>query len=196
MPARGCGTIRTERNRTSSTTAATASRTIRPADTRRSYSSALLEDQRRCSLDLGDLDVRPRLDHLAVEERSRRPDLAADLHAPAVDVHALEDDGASADERRRASAGRRRQGEMTARDRPQNAEREQRPADEYDELPDDSEPGRGDDRRTERRRHHGSEHEETRRGDLADGEERRDDDPDAPRGHGGDPRCVAGGSRP
>src|ERR671934_87858 len=61
MPAFAWGTIRTARKRTTSTSAAITSRTIRPADTRRSYSS--LEHQGRRALDLRDLDLPAGLEH-------------------------------------------------------------------------------------------------------------------------------------
>ena len=76
-------------------------------------------DKRGCALDLGHFDPRAGLDHLVVEERAGAPLLAAELDAPAIGVHALEDERARADQRRRAGAQPSRGAEMADGEGPQ-----------------------------------------------------------------------------
>src|SRR5439155_26353177 len=53
----------------------------------------LLVDESCCSLDLDDLVPRPGLEDLILDVGARRPFLAADAHAAALEVDALENDG-------------------------------------------------------------------------------------------------------
>src|SRR3954454_15207319 len=119
MAACACGMIRTVRQSVNTTTNKMTNSTISAAST----ADPLFDDERRGALDLRDLDVRARLDHLIVEERARAPDLAADLDAAAERVDALEQGRAPADERGRAGADRHRHAQVPLGDRPQEQHR-------------------------------------------------------------------------
>src|SRR2546425_1544194 len=113
--------MRIVRARTRSTSAATTSRTIKPATT-----DLLLVDERRRALDLDDFDPCARLDDLVLHVGARRPLLAADSHAASVRVHALEDERPRSDEGRGPGAQHRRHMQMAAREGTEDADRRNR----------------------------------------------------------------------
>src|SRR3954453_1149639 len=119
MPARACGTMRTVRMSTSSTTAATTIRPITPAP----ITTSLVADERRGALDLQDLDTRARLERLLLVVGVRGPHLAADLDRAVVGIDAVEHHRPGADECRRAGARVRGHAQVARRQRADDPER-------------------------------------------------------------------------
>src|SRR5579864_7234275 len=112
--------MRTVRAKTASTMIATI-RTMIKGTIR---VAPLFVDERCGALNLDDLDLRARLEHLIRHVRARRPFLAADLDPAAMLVDALQHDRVRALQCSGARAQRRRHAQVRARDR---AEEEQRP---------------------------------------------------------------------
>src|SRR4051794_36765195 len=178
-PARACGTLRIERATVRSTTNAIASSTISPAVI---ATTSSFGDQRGRSLDLHHVDARTGFEHRALVVRPCAPHLAADLHLAVVRIHTLYDQGALADQRRRACAQRGRHPRVPQRDRPQEHERRQRQDDEYGELQDDAAADGRHDRR-HRCCQRDRAQEEAEREDLSDREGGGDDRPGDPLRH-------------
>src|SRR5579862_4202919 len=178
MPAFACGTIRIVRASMRTTNAATTPMTMSAT-----IPASLLVDERRRALDLSDLNLRSGLEHLALVERARAPDLAADLHAAPARVHAFQHRRAHADERRRPGSQRTRQSNVPACDRPQNRERRDRPGGEDHDLNDPAAPERSRGRSRDRGDRDRPEVEETGREHLADCERDGHDRPDEPGRH-------------
>src|SRR5205085_4357159 len=173
-------TVRPSVNRTST---ATISTTITAT------TSTPLVDERRRALDLDDFDLGSGLEHLIGHVGARRPLLAADAHASAGLVDALQHRRLRAGQRSSAGTKRRRHVDVCARERPQEAERCERGACEDEQL----QPIRCTrDRRhrpDNRGKRNGAEKEEAGREDLTDGQQQRCDRP-------GEPRCHMSQSKP
>src|SRR6266571_4421045 len=172
--------MRIVRASTETTRTATTMITIR-AVIPTSYS--LDVDERGCALDLGHLDIRSRLEHLAFVECAGAPDLAADPDPAACGIYPLEDDRTRADERRRAGAQRGRHPQVRPRNRAEDGERRSRCRREDDEI--DPPPGaeRRSDHCRDGRDGDRPEEEEARREDLADRKCDGDESPEQPGRH-------------
>ena len=134
-------------------------------------------------------------------ERARRPLLAADLHATAVPSTRWSTTALAPVERSRAGAERGGMCRCRARDRAQDRERrERRRRTKTMSCEPDGAPTSGDDRRGNGGERHGTEEEEPRRQDLADGKRDSGDRPSEPRWHerestAAGARAAAGGPR-
>ncbi|HKB93078.1 MAG TPA: hypothetical protein VKC62_02425 [Gaiellaceae bacterium] len=156
---------------------------VQPREERLEPGTGLLIHERCRALDLHDLDLRARLDHLVRHERARRPFLAPDAHPAAGLVDALENDGMCALERGRTRPHRGRHAQMRARDRPEKADRRSGAGDEDGELDPHRCTERCGDGGRDRRERDGAEEEEARREHLAHGEQHSGDAPRKPAGH-------------
>src|SRR5438046_325417 len=107
-----------------STKAATTRTTIRVT-----IENPLFEYERGRALDLGHFHARARLERLPLEERARRPFLASDPDASAVDINSLEHHRLRADEGGGPRTDQRRHVDVALRDRPQERERRERDRD-------------------------------------------------------------------
>src|SRR5437764_15079523 len=112
-----------------STKAATTRTTIRVT-----IENPLFEYERGRALDLGHFHARARLERLPLEERARRPFLASDPDASAVDINSLEHHRLRADEGGGPRTDQRRHVDVALRDRPQESERSERDRDADDQL--------------------------------------------------------------
>src|SRR5437762_13621934 len=115
-----------------STKAATTRTTIRVT-----IENPLFEYERGRA-DLGHFHARARLERLPLEERARRPFLAPDPDAPAVDINSLEHHRLRADEGGCPRPDQRRHVDVALCDGPQECERRERDRDEDDQLKDHS----------------------------------------------------------
>ena len=140
-------------------------------------------DERRGALDLGNLNLGARLDHVAFVERNSAPYLAADLDVAAVQVDLVDDDRARADERGGARPDRMRHLQMAAGDRPQDSERNAGAGDEHDEVDHPAAPERRRRRRRNRCDRNRPEEEQAGREQFTDRERDSEDSPDDPGRH-------------
>src|SRR5579864_4676861 len=122
--------MRTVRAKTASTMIATI-RTMIKGTIR---VAPLFVDERCGALNLDDLDLGARLEHLIRHVRARRPFLAADLDPAAVLVDALQHDCARTLQRGGARTQRGRHAHVRARDRTEEEERPAGGAGEDEEL--------------------------------------------------------------
>src|SRR5438874_13150924 len=116
-----------------STKAATTRTTIRVT-----IENPLFEYEHGRALDLGHFHARARLERLPLEERARRPFLAPDPDAAAVDINSLEHHRLRADEGGCPRPDQRRHVDVALCDGPQECERRERDRDEDDQLKDHS----------------------------------------------------------
>jgi hypothetical protein len=144
----------------------------------RHHQNPLFEYERGRALDFRHFNPHARLEYLLLEERSRRPLLAADPHAAAVGVHALQYQRRRPDERRGTRSRECRHPHVAPRDRPKESERSERHADEDEELENDATADPGNDGRSDCGQRHRSEEEHPRRQQLTDREQCRSNQPD------------------
>lgn len=144
---------------------------------------SLFVDERRHALDLGDLDPRPRREHLTLVKGTSTPGLTANLHSPAVAIYLLEDNGGRAHESRRPGAQGGRHADMTARERAQRPERCRRANSEDYESDGEASTKNGDYSCGCGRNGKRTKEEESRRQQLADREQGSDEDPVQPDSH-------------
>src|SRR5437762_8227008 len=155
-----------------STKAATTRTTIRVT-----IENPLFEYERGRA-DLGHFHARARLERLPLEERARRPFLASDPDASAVDINSLEHHRLRADKGGGPRTDQRRHVDVALRDRPQERERRERDRDEDDQLQDHSTPDARCHGGADRRQGDRPEEEHSGRHQLPDGEKHRRDQPD------------------
>src|SRR5579884_83949 len=144
--------------------------------------SCSTEDERRGAVDLCDFDLLSGQQWFAVEERARRPLLAADLHAAAGTVDLLEYKRLLADECGRACAANCWQPDVAPGERTQHCHADHRYADEREQRPDGAGRQHGDEGGNERRYRERAEEEQSGREDLADCQQRRRHRPECPDG--------------
>src|SRR5450755_1351594 len=178
MPARACGTIRSVRPAMKMTTTAMTIRTIAIG----SINLLRSVDKGSSTLDLHDVDRRPRFEHLVFDIGASSPDLAANLDLAVVRVDLLEHDCLATDQCRDPGLQLRRRPQMCFCDRASHTDQAYRPGDKRDQLYGDRAAEDSDDKRGDGGDRNESE-DERQSECLSACTGRRDDGPDEPGGH-------------